>query len=63
MVALTHCMGMFPLFLKITADVMVPRLSVVFRRLVCLGRFPACWGKANVTPIPKGPPFSSVAKY
>ena len=30
-------LGMFPLFLKRTADVMTPRLSVVFRRLVRLG--------------------------
>ena len=49
--------GMFPLFLKRTADVMTPRLSVVFRRLVRLGSFP------TVTPIPKGPPSSSVANY
>ena len=39
----THPLGMFPLFLKRTADVMAPRLSVVFRRLVRLGSFPACW--------------------
>ena len=30
---------------------MVPRLSVVFRRLVRLGSFPACWRHTNVTPI------------
>ena len=56
-------MGMFPLFLKRTADVLAHRLSVVFRRLVRLGSFPACWRQANVTPIPKGPPSSSVANY
>ena len=49
-------LGMFPLLLKRTADVMAPRLSVVFRRLVRLGSFTACWRQANVTPIPKGPP-------
>ena len=38
----TDTLGMFPLFLKRTADVMAPRLSVVFRRLVRLGSFPAC---------------------
>ena len=38
------------------------RLSVVFRRLVCLGSFSACWRQANVTPIRKGPP-SSVDNY
>ena len=40
-----------------------PRLSVLFRQLVRLGGFPACWRQANVTPIPKGPPSSSVANY
>ena len=59
----TEPLGMFPIFLKITADIMAPRLSVVFRRLVRLGSFPACWRQANVTPIPKGPPSSSVANY
>ena len=59
----TDPLGMFPLFLKRTADVMTPRLSVVFRRLIRLGSFPACWRQANVTPIPKGPPSSSVANY
>ena len=54
-------LGLFPLFLKKTTDVMAPRLSVVFRRLVRLGSFPACWRQTNVTPIPKGPPSSSVA--
>ena len=46
-------LGMFPLFLKRTADVMTPRLSVVFQRLVRLGSFRACWRQINVTPIPK----------
>ena len=39
----TDQLGMYPLFLKRTADVMAHRLSVVFRRLVDLGSFPACW--------------------
>ena len=59
----TDPLGMFPLFVKRTADVMAPHLSVVFRRLVRLGSFPACWRQANVTPIPKGTPSSSVANY
>ena len=45
-------LAMFHLFLKRTADVLAPLLSVVFGRLVCLGSFPACWRQANVTPIP-----------
>ena len=36
------------LFLTRTVDVMATRLSVVFRRLVRLGCFPACWRQANV---------------
>ena len=42
---------------------MAPRLSVVFRWLVRLGSFRSCWRQANVPPIPKGPPPSSVANY
>ena len=59
----TDPLCMFNLFLKRTADVIARRLSVVFRRFVCLGSFPACWRQANVTPIPKDPPSCSVAKY
>ena len=59
----TDPLGMFNLFLKRTADVMAPRLSVVFRRLVRMGSFPACWRQANVTSIMKSPPSSSVANY
>ena len=39
----TDPLGMFPLFLKRTADVLASHLSVVFRRLVGLGSFTACW--------------------
>ena len=59
----TDPLSMFPLFLKRTADVMAPRLSVVFRRLVHLGSFPACWRQANVTQIPKGSPSYPVENY
>ena len=59
----TEPVGMFPLFLKRTANVMAARLNAVFRLLVRLGSFPACWRQANVIPIPKGPPFSFVANH
>ena len=59
----TDPLGMFTLFLKRTADVMAPSLSVVFRRLPRLVSFPACWRQANVTKIPKGPPSSFVVNY
>ena len=38
----TDIFGKFRLFLKRTADVIAPRLSAVFQRLVRLGSFPAC---------------------
>ena len=59
----TDPLGMFPIFLKRTADVLTHHLSVVFRWLLRLGSFPDCWRQANVTPIPKGPPSSFVANY
>ena len=59
----TDPLGMFPLFFRELLMLWPPRLSVVFRRLVRLGSFPACWRQANVTPIPKGPPSSSAANY
>ena len=59
----TDTLGMIPIFLKRTADVMAPCLSVVFRQLVRLGRFLTCWTQTNVTPIQKGPLSSSVANY
>ena len=55
--------GMFPIFLTRTADVLARRLSVVFRRLVRLGSFSACWRHVNVTPIPRGPTASSGANH
>ena len=45
----TDPLGMFPLFLKRTSDVMELCLSVVFRRLVRLNSFLPCWRQANVT--------------
>ena len=46
----TYQFGMFPLFFKRT-DVLSSRFSVVFRRLVRLGSFPACWRQANTDPL------------
>ena len=54
---------MFPHFLKKTAEVLAPRLTVVFRLLLRLGSFPVCWRVPNVTPISKGPPTSSASNY
>ena len=49
----TDPFGMFPLFLRRTADVLTPSHTVVFRRLLRLGSFPACGRQANVTTISK----------
>ena len=51
----TDPLGVFPLFLKRTADVLGPRLTVVCQRLLCQSNFPDCWRQANVTSITKGP--------
>ena len=63
MVALTH----WVCFLFFLRELLMlrppPRLSEVFLLLVRLSSFPACWRQANVTQIPKGPPFFSVANY
>ena len=55
--------GMFPKFSKRTADGLATRLCIVFWLLLRLGSFPACWRLANITPIPKGPPFATMANY
>ena len=43
-------LGMFPLFLNRTAEVLALRLAVVFRRLICLGSFPICWRVTIMSP-------------
>ena len=59
---LTHWVC-FLIFLRELLMLWPPRLSVEFRWLVRLGRFPVCWRQANVTPIPKSPPSCSVANH
>ena len=49
----TDPLGVSSCSYKGTADVMAIRLSVVFRRLVRLGSFAACWRPANVTQFRK----------
>ena len=59
----TNPLDMFLFFLRELLMLWTLRLSVVFRLLVRLGSCPACWRQANVPPIPKGLPSSSVANY
>lgn len=50
----TDPLGTFPLFFKKTAEVLATRITVIFRKHLRTGCFPACWRVANVSPIPKG---------
>ena len=59
----TDPFGIFPLFLKRTAEVLAPSLAVVFLRPLRLGSFPVCSRVANFIPIPRGPPSSSASVY
>ena len=45
--------GIFPSSFKETADILAPKIAVIFRKLVRTGRFSLCWRTANVTPISK----------
>ena len=54
----TDPLGMFPLFLKLTADILASHRAVVFLQILRLSSFPVCWRVASVTTNPKGHPFS-----
>ena len=34
-------------YLKKVADIIAPKLSIIFRKLIGLGSFPECWRSAN----------------
>ena len=59
----TDTLSMLPLFLKNTADVLAPHLSVVFGKFLRLGTSPACWRQANVTIIQKDLMSSCAINY
>ena len=56
-------LGVFPIFFKMVADKVAPKLSVIFRRLIRSGSFPLCWRSANVAAVPKGPPSMEKENY
>ena len=56
-------LDMFPLFLKKVADIIAPKLSVIFRWLIRLRSFPECWRSAKVIAIPKGAPSPDKENY
>ena len=47
-------LGVFLQFLKMVADIIAQKLSIIFRGLISRGSFPECWQSANVTAIRKG---------
>ena len=55
--------GFFPLFFKMIADLLAPKLATLFRYLLRSGTFPDCWKVADVVPVPKGAPSSLVSNY
>ena len=55
-------LGVFPLFLKIVADIIAPKLSIIFHGLIHRTSFPVLWS-ANVTAIPKGAPSPDRENY
>ena len=56
-------LGGIPLFIKKGADIIAPKLSISFRRLIHLGSFPECWMSANVIAIHKGAPSHDRENY
>ena len=56
-------LGVFPIFLKMVADIIAPKLSIIFRGLIRRGSFLECWRSANVTGIQKGAPSPDLENY
>ena len=56
-------LGVFPLFFKMVADIVAPKLSAIFQRLIRSGSFRVCWCSAKVAAISKGPPFIEKENY
>ena len=54
---------MFRLFLKMVADIIAPKFSILFFGLIRRGSFPVCWRSANVTAIPKSAPSPDRENY
>ena len=56
-------LGVFPPFFEMVVDIITQKLSDIFQRVIRCGSFPRCWGSANVTDIPKGPPSLEKENY
>ena len=58
-----HPLGVFLLVLKKVADIIAPKLSIIFHGLIRPGSFNECWRSTNVTAIPKGAPSPDKENY
>ena len=56
-------LGVIPLFLKKIADIIAPKLRIIFFKLIRLGLFRECWRSADVTAIPEGAPSPGIEYY
>ena len=56
-------LGHFPLLFKECRDIMAPKLTSVFRKLIRKGSFPFEWRSANITPISKGTGSSNPSDF
>ena len=56
-------LGVFPLFLKMVADFIAPKLSIFWGGLIRWGSFPEFWRSGNVTAIPNGAPSTDRRNY
>ena len=55
--------GVFPPFLKKVADIIAPKQSIIFRKLIRLESLLECWRSANVTAIHKDAPSPDSENY
>ena len=56
--------GILPIFLKKTANIIAPKITAIFRKLVRLSCFPSLWRTGNIAALPKGlNPSSSPSEY
>ena len=58
-----HAFGCVSSISKDGADIIVPKLGLIFCGLIRWGLFPECWQSANVTAIPKGAPSPDTENY
>ena len=56
-------LGVFPLFLKMVADIIAPKLNIIFLETIRWGSFPKRWRSANAAAIPNDAPSPDTENY